>query len=212
MGILRKLRRGKFLHAVAALHPNWHQGPNRTAFNRYPEIFATAAALLPTAARILSFGCSTGEECVTLADYFPTALIIGTDINPFNLLTARKFRGDRVRFVYSADHMLKRLAAFDAVFCMAVLRTAQRDDIAAHYPFERFEERALFLESLVRPGGLFVIHNSTYRFSDTARCSSYDRFPVLAAHNKTYLPDGETEATPDACIFRKLEGRKPARG
>ena len=35
---------------VALLHPGCHQGPNKTAFNRYPEIFAAAAALLPTRA------------------------------------------------------------------------------------------------------------------------------------------------------------------
>ena len=60
---------GKFAKAASLLHPGCHQGPNRTAFNRYPEVFAAAAAAAPDARRILSFGCSSGEECVTLADY-----------------------------------------------------------------------------------------------------------------------------------------------
>jgi len=42
----------------------------------------------------------------------------------------------------------------------------------------------LFLESLVRPGGL-VIHNAMYRFGDTAHKSSYQRIPVVARHDKT---------------------------
>jgi chemotaxis methyl-accepting protein methylase len=48
-----------------------------TAPNRYPEIFAAAVAAAAAARRILSFGCSTGEECVSLAEYFPKAEIIG---------------------------------------------------------------------------------------------------------------------------------------
>jgi len=38
-------------------------------------------------------------------------------------------------------------------------------------------------ETLVRPGGLLVMRNSMYRFSDTAHRGSYDRIPV-AKHDK----------------------------
>ena len=165
--ILHYVKRGKFAKVASLLHPGCHQGPNRTALNRYPEIFAAAAAAAPDARRILSFGCSTGEECVTLADYFPKAEIVGAEINPVVLLKAMKNRSDRIRFVYASDRILKRLGGFDALFCMAVLRSA------GLYPFEIYEERALFLETLVRPGGLLVIHNSPYRFGDTARRGSY---------------------------------------
>ena len=73
-GVLRNLRRGNYAKVVAALTPGSHQLVDWTAPNRYPEIFAAAAA---AARRILSFGCSTGEECVSLAEYFPKAEIIG---------------------------------------------------------------------------------------------------------------------------------------
>jgi tRNA G46 methylase TrmB len=95
--IFRDMRRGNFTRLVASLHPRCHQGPNTTALNRYPEIFTAAAAAAPNAQRILSFGCSTGEECVTLASYFPSAQIVGTDINPVNLIKARKHRNERIR-------------------------------------------------------------------------------------------------------------------
>ena len=211
MSIIRKIRRGKFLKTIAKLHPGLHQGPNKTSFNRYPEIFAAAAALLPTALRILSFGCSTGEECVTLAEYFPTAMIIATDINPLNLWKARTFRSERIRFVYTLDRLLKRLSPFDAVFCMAVLRTPRREHISEHYPFERFEERVIFLDSLVRTGGLLIVHNASYRFSDTLSSSHYEMIPVIAPNNTFYLPDGLTQGTPNGSIFRKLESDLPAR-
>ena len=76
------------------------------------------------------------------------------------------------------------------LFRSAVLRAPKKQQRLGNYPFELFEERALFLESLVRPGGLFVIHNSMYRFSDTARRGSYERIPV-------------TEVEPDVCLWRK---------
>jgi hypothetical protein len=204
MGILRDIRRGKFDKIVSRLHPGCHQGPNKTALNRYPEIFAAAAAIAPDARQILSFGCSTGEECITLARYFPKAQIIGTDINPICLLKAIKHSNDRLHFVYPTDRKLKRLGGFDAVFCMAVLRTPRRKHIAEHYPFHRFAERALFLETLVSPGGLLIIHNATYRFSDVPRLGTYETIPVAASHDTTYLPDGVTEVKADPCIYRRL--------
>jgi len=121
-----------------------------------------------------------------------------------SLLKAWKKRSDRVRFVYSSDRTLARLAPFDVVFCMAVLRAPKKQQRLGNYPFALFEERALFLESLVKPGGLFVIHNSMYRFSDTAHLGSYDRIPVDAKHDRgVFLPDGVTEVEPDGCLWRK---------
>ena len=105
-GLVRVMRRRKLAKLIALIHPGFHQIPNTTALNRYPEIFACAANAAPDARRILSFGCSTGEECVTLASYFPAAQIVGTDINPLNLLKALKHRNDRVRFVYASDRIL----------------------------------------------------------------------------------------------------------
>jgi hypothetical protein len=162
----------------------------------------------PDAQQILSFGCSTGEECVTLARYFPAAQIVGTDINPINLLKAKRHRSERIRFVYASDRILSGFGGFDAVFCMAVLRTWKRN-VADHYQFERFAERALFLESLVRPGGILVVHNASYRFGDTAQRFAYERIPVAAPYDKVYLPDGITEARPEGCIFRKLQPQAP---
>ena len=198
--ILHYIKRGKFAKVAALLHPGCHQGPTRTAFDRYPEIFAAAAVAAPDARRVLSFGCATGEECVSLATYFPAAEIVGADINPVILLKARKHQSDRIRFVYASDGTLSQMGGFDAVFCMAVLRHAGR------YSFEDFEERALFLETLVRPGGLLVIYNSPYRFGDTARRASYETIPVAAPRDiGSFLPDGVTEVESDGSIFRKLK-------
>ena len=93
-------------------------------------------------------------------------MIIATDINPLNLWKARTLRSERIRFVYTLDRLLKRLSPFDAVFPMAVLRTPRREHISQHYPFKHFEERVILLNFLVRTGGLLIVHNASYRFSD----------------------------------------------
>lgn len=41
--------------------------------------------------KILSYGCSTGEEVLTLRRYFPTAQIIGTDIKNIALKNVEVF-------------------------------------------------------------------------------------------------------------------------
>ena len=63
-----------------------------TAPDRHPALFALAAERLAGTAepRILSFGCSTGEEPITLARYLPQARIDGLDINPRNVAEARR--------------------------------------------------------------------------------------------------------------------------
>ena len=59
-----------------------HQTAPYTWLDRYPELFDLAARLAPDARRILSFGCSTGEELVSLRRRFPEAEIVGAEINP----------------------------------------------------------------------------------------------------------------------------------
>ena len=60
-----------------------HQTTPLTFPNRFPEVFSECARYFGdrTNLRILSFGCSTGEEVLTLREYFPTAEIVGADIN-----------------------------------------------------------------------------------------------------------------------------------
>ena len=203
--IIKNIKRGNVAKVVGSLTPGCHQTENWTGLDRYPEIFTATAAVAPDARSVLSFGCSTGEECVTLARYFPKAQIVGADINLLNLLLAMKHRSDRIRFVFASDRTLSGLGGFEVLFCMSVLRNPKSKRRAGLYPFERFEERALFLESLVLPGGILVIHNAMYRFGDTAHKSSYQKIPVVARHDKdVFLRDGVTQAEPDHCLFRKL--------
>src|SRR5688572_209783 len=59
-----------------------HQTTPYTIEERYPELFDFAARMAPAARRIMSFGCSTGEELSAVRLRFPSATIVGVEINP----------------------------------------------------------------------------------------------------------------------------------
>ena len=151
LGAIRRLGRGQFVMIPAELNPRAQTASNRTSLDRYPELFKAAASALPAARRVLSYGCSTGEECATLSNYFPHAEIVGADINRVNLAIAhRRFDWPQIQFVHPDDRRLTQLAPFDAIFCMSVLRTPYRrrhkSRAIAAYPFARFEEQVAFLD------------------------------------------------------------------
>lgn len=163
-----------------------HQQKTSTSLNRYPEIFSAARVYFSTHnsgnLRILSFGCSRGDECFSLRTYFPNAQIIGVDVDRVALWTARRRNNDsRVRFALSNEKNIARASPLDAVFCMSVLcrwpETKDLEDISAVYPFERFQQSVVCLDRYLKPGGLLVIANSNYRFCDT---NIYNRYTPVS--------------------------------
>lgn len=150
-----------------------------TALDRYPQVFQACADFAKERGwdaapdfRILSFGCSTGEECVTLANYFPSASILGIDVNEPNLRQAQKdFGTDKVRFALSNEKVLGKNGPFHIVFCMSVLchwpGAKTMEDISGIFPFARFEEALELLHPHLHPGGLLVIYNSNFCLRDS---------------------------------------------
>lgn len=207
----RKKLRKALRQKLPALLPSVHQISPKTALDRYPELFAGAAAAAPDARRILSFGCSTGEECASLKTYFPDAEIVGAEINRLSLWRAgRRYGGNGISFTYADDKALAALAPFDVIFCMTVLRDTALDreaSIRDRYPFDRFDERVRFLDRLLRPGGLFVFYGNMYRFGDTSAAKRYETIPldhIPVGKNITFARDGTNDGAQylDA-LFRK---------
>ena len=201
--------------SLPALLPGIHQVSAKTAFDRYPQIFAGASHAAPNARRILSFGCSTGEECATLKMYFPQAKVVGADVNPVSLCKARWHYGsDSVSFAYASDLALKLRAPFDAIFCLTVLRDTRLDaeaSISETYPFDRFDERVRLLHSLLEPGGLLVFYGNMYRFSDTSIAEHYENVPLFHApvgRNITFARDGKNDGGQYLdVLFRKRQAK-----
>src|SRR5580700_1419518 len=118
--------------------------------DRYPWLFGFAATRIGSRPdlRILSFGCSRGEEVFSLRRYFPSAAIKGIDINPRNiarcLARAATEHPANVTFEIAATTEGEPTSSYDAIFCLAVLCNgdlttsgAQRCDPLLH--FERFD-------------------------------------------------------------------------
>jgi SAM-dependent methyltransferase len=202
--------------SLPALLPGIHQISNKTAFDRYPQIFTAAAAAYPNARHILSFGCSTGEECATLKLYFPYAKILGADVNPLNLWRARRRYGSNgsIRFTYAAHQALTSSGPFDAIFCLTVLRDTRLDkrpSVREAYPFDRFDERVRFLHSLLKPGGLLIFYGNMYRFRDTSVASEYEVVPLIhtpVGKNITFARDGTNDGLQylDALFWKRPRG------
>jgi hypothetical protein len=160
-----------------------HQIDPDTWMNRYPKIFAACQSYFADRKelRILSYGCSTGEEVVTLRTYFPRAFITGAEINRRSLAICRKREADeRIAFVYSRPTIIARYGPFDAIFCMAALQRTPHlikargiTDLKRIYPFEKFDRQVAELDALLAVGGLLIIALTQYRLKDATVARKY---------------------------------------
>jgi SAM-dependent methyltransferase len=191
---------------------------NDTLDDRYPRIFEFAQTELGAASkiRILSYGCSTGDEVFSLRRYFPQALIKGIDINAANIAVCRR----RLRtapdtgmaFETAASTQAEPSSAYDAIFAMAVLRHGSlglpgvtRCDHLIR--FEDFARAVADFERCLKPGGLLVIRHSNFRLCDAPAGQDFEtvlqvphdpKTPLFGSDNRLLL----TRDYPDT-VFRK---------
>lgn len=152
-----------------------------TCEDRYPVLFEYCRQHLAACSspKILSFGCSTGEEVFTLARYLPHAEIVGVDINSWCLQQgAKKNRNPQLSFLHSLSREFAGVTGFDAIFCMAVFqRTEHRTENAlpddTGFTFERFEAEVIELDGKLKPGGLFFLDEYDFSFEDTGIADRY---------------------------------------
>ncbi|MFN3076738.1 MAG: class I SAM-dependent methyltransferase [Alphaproteobacteria bacterium] len=171
-----------------------------TAEDRYPRIFEAVREGLREVpeARLLSFGCATGEEVFSLRRYFPRAAITGLDINPRAIAVCQRRQrrsGDiGLRFRVAASTAAEPAQAYDAIFCMAVLRHGCLGEVRPQccepwIRFGDFEQTVADLARCLRPGGLLAITHANFRFRDTPTAAGFD--VVLS-----WKQDRQPEATP----------------
>ena len=187
-----------------------HQTTPQTCEERYPELFDLAASLAPEARRVLSFGCSTGEELISLRRRFPKAEIVGVEINPRSRAIARR----RV----SADRRSSVIApsaldgSFDVIFALSVFQRephkvaeTELEDLSRFYPFARFDRGLNELMQMLRPSGLLCVVNAQYRVEDSSaghRLEPISQSPLM--HSIIFGPDGRRLERPVAkTLFRK---------
>jgi cyclopropane fatty-acyl-phospholipid synthase-like methyltransferase len=187
-----------------------HQTTAQTSINRYPQLFDLALRLAPGARRILSFGCSTGEELIALRQRFPSAAIIGAEINPRSRrMAARAVAEDPGSHVVAHDAIR---GSFDAIFALAVLQrlpvTVEETgmaDLSHHYPFARFDAAVTALAQRLETGGLLCVFHCHYRVEDSAAATMLDAIPESPPlEGRLFGPDGRLLGHVDGrSIFRK---------
>lgn len=153
--------------------------------DRHPALFAAVAASLAnrTGPRLLSFGCSTGEEAFALARAIPSAQVDAIDVNPACIARARASaarcpEGSRVRFACADAPDAFGDVRYDAVLCLSVLRhggleVRRPPTCTASMPFARFVAAVAALDARVRPGGLLVLWGCHFRFGDTNTAAAF---------------------------------------
>jgi SAM-dependent methyltransferase len=178
--------------------PGRFQAYSHTLPDRYPWLFEFARANIEDSAdtRILSFGCSRGEEVFSLRRYFPSAFIKGIDIERSNIsrceARARIENAARMTFAIAANTEGEPADCYDSIFCLAVLclgdltvSGAQRCD--PHLYFADFERIVTDFARCLRPGGILFLLTTNFRFCDAAVSRDFDI--VLEADLAQLAPD-----------------------
>lgn len=202
---------------------NLFQPHATTAANRYPEEWSAASsALARPARRVLSFGCSSGEEILSAAVSFPEAQIVGIDVNPWAVRTARRrVRAagltERATVRRAGDAGAEPPASYDVVLALAVFRHADLNPApptcAPVLSFAAFARTVGTLAGCVRPGGVLVLRHANFRFTDCPESAAYEL--VAGGYGSTgeggaptpvYGPDGALlpVSARDDGVYRRL--------
>ena len=198
--------------------PGMHQRSHVTGWHRYPVLFREVRRVAEQQGwerpHLLSFGCSSGEECASLSEQFPEARVVGTDISPRMCARAQRIADENpaIVIVPSRDDLLAAFGPYDMVFALSVLcrhhETRDTQDCSGVYPFARFEAAVERLADFVAPGGLLVLYNTTFRFADTAVARVFQDVtpPAISASGTIAQFDRDhrrLDQVDRACIFRK---------
>jgi predicted O-methyltransferase YrrM len=203
------------------------QRDGTTKDDRYPEVFAAVRRLWEArgggAVKILSFGCSTGEEPLCLArDYFSQGVVVGLDVSESALEAARMQHSWQGRIVYdlSTPQTLTDYGPFDIIFAMSVLcrwpTLEGKEDAFEIFPFEKFDEMVSVLDAHLKPGGLLVVYNSSYHFTDATAARRYQTVLSPSIESNGYVGkfDRDSRALPgdggNDVIYIKLESGAPS--
>jgi hypothetical protein len=168
--------------------------------------------------KVLSFGCSIGEEMVTLRYLFPEEEIFGCDINmPLVDIAERSVGSIGTVFPSSAEEIAAH-GPYDFILASAVLclHPAPKD-FRERFPVSRFDDTVAMLDANLNPGGVLVIINASYRFTespfaaryDTVRSDLVDNAGFVDVFTRACAPYLQRVASPGGQIMRRTGDHVP---
>jgi trans-aconitate methyltransferase len=152
-----------------------------TARNRYPKLFEIASKELKETHKpnILSFGCSTGEEVLSIKEYIPNADIVGVDINHRSLAKAHKrdVSHQHEFFHYNNDEWQKE-NHYDCIMALAVFQRSEhrekgRIQSLSSFQFQQFSILISRLDKFLKKDGILILDNADYSFKDLELSKKY---------------------------------------
>lgn len=125
--------------------------------------------------KVLSFGCSTGEEIVTLRSIFgDTADLYGCEIESVSLAEAIATTGHLATIFKSDRAAIRDYGPFDFINCASVLCLNPPTEMNKLFPPGEFDALLAALDAALRPGGLLALTNASYRLQDSPLAPYYD--------------------------------------
>lgn len=143
------------------------QMSHMTKPERFPKIFDSAKEIKPDAKRVLSFGCSTGEEAFALAKRFPEAEIVGVDIDYSSVSTARLKNKEKDRIFFHTE--LGATGKYDLCTCLMVL--FQMDSPIRLKPWD---DVLRLIDKHLNPDAVLMLYTSEYNFLQSSIAVNYN--------------------------------------
>lgn len=156
----------------------WFQKSTQTALEHYSYLFDKCVELFPDveSTRVLSFGCSSGEEVRTFKNRgFKN--VHGVEINPEAIALARAADPDGL-YVEELNMLpIPHIPSYHLIVTMAVLCSFPSRDPVGDFPFSSFVKAIKALDARLLPGGYFLIGSVQYDFRETEIARRYE--PIL---------------------------------
>lgn len=166
------------------------QRHHRTAFLRNDSILTACVSRFSSTRpnqplKVLSFGCSVGDEITTLRLFLSEATVFACDIVPEVVAISKaRFAGDPSVHVFVSDwHEIAAHGPYDLIMASAVLcLNPSPANYSEVFPFAKFEEIIERFDQNLSPNGLLVIPNAAYRLAD---CSVAPRYRPVRSDTVT---------------------------
>src|ERR1035437_3924712 len=146
------------------------QMSHQTSADRFPKIFTSIKEMYPNPKRILSFGCSQGDEVFTLKEkYFPEAEIVGVDIDYWTIQQARNsLKTKKYKDIFFHTD-LGATGKYDIIFCLMTLFSMDNPVTK-----EISDSAMTLLDTYLNLNGLLIIYTADHNFVEHLAAKNYE--------------------------------------